>query len=72
MRHGSAIVEEDTGVEVLQDAAPFLPDAQQLGRRLIAFARIAAAMHAESGIPQPRETSLGADASLAALIGGGS
>ncbi|MBL8746652.1 MAG: hypothetical protein JNK58_09895 [Phycisphaerae bacterium] len=70
MRHGSAIVEEDTGVEALPDAAPLLPEAQRLGRRLIAFARLAAAMHAEATLrPPPRGTEIDGDASLASMLG---
>ncbi len=67
MRHGSAIVDEQMGFPAMQDATQELPDAQTLGQRLIAFARLAASMHAEMSAPQSHETDT--DLSLSSLLG---
>lgn len=66
MRHGSAIIENQEGALEVQDAPIVLPDAQTLGRRLAAFARIAAAMHADAA--RPEREPLAVDMSLSALL----
>ncbi len=65
MRHGSAISEE---LHVCEEAR-LLPDGALLARRLIAFARVAAAMHAESAEPTIVEAEHETDLSLASLLG---
>jgi hypothetical protein len=68
MRHGSAIVEEQMDAETVQDAPLALPDAQTLGRRLLAFARIASAMHAEAAAQSETIHADESDLSLASLL----
>lgn len=68
MRHGSAIVEEPVDAEAVQDAPLALPDAQTLGHRLLAFARIASAIHAEAAMPSTVTLVDETDFSLASLL----
>lgn len=74
MRHGSAFEELEALLPAEAGAGDErIPpgDAQSLGRRLIAFARIAAAMHADAfEPPAPAAEPIGpADLSLSAMLG---